>query len=82
MYGPKLYNWASFAHQNDLARCLARHYGIVFFDVHFMMRFRIDAALSKLDCMHSCLPGPVDEWARLLLAFLAAALPQSLDLKS
>ena len=21
------------------------------------------------DCMHYCLPGPIDDWARLLMAF-------------
>ncbi|KAJ1623780.1 hypothetical protein T492DRAFT_1052697 [Pavlovales sp. CCMP2436] len=72
-----MYHWPYFAHQNELARCLARNYGIIFLDVYFMMSFRQDAALSKMDCVHSCLPGPVDEWTRLLLAFLAAALPPS-----
>ncbi|KAG8465666.1 hypothetical protein KFE25_002973 [Diacronema lutheri] len=66
------HHWPDFDRQNQIARCIARAHGALYIDVWRMMTFRPDAALDRSDCVHSCMPGPVDEWSRLLLAFLVA----------
>jgi len=64
------YHWQDFAHQNSIARCLAGAFGVTYLDTYYQMSFRTDAGLRWDDCMHSCLPGPVDEWSRLLAVLL------------
>jgi hypothetical protein len=64
------YHWHELPEQNEAARCVAASHGAAYLDVWPMMMFRPDAAMSAGDCVHSCLPGPVDEWSRMLLAFL------------
>ncbi|KAJ1634185.1 hypothetical protein T492DRAFT_975168 [Pavlovales sp. CCMP2436] len=71
--------WGEFAPQNEIARCLAAQHGAAYVDVYNMMSYRPDAALKRGDCLHSCLPGPIDEWSRLLLAFLVADAPSTTD---
>ena len=62
--------WANISHQNDIARRVARAHGVPYVDVFTQTAFRPGARPNWHDgeCMHFCIPGPVDDWARLLLA--------------
>ena len=70
------YHWAEFASQNALVARLAAARNITFLDVHTQTAQRpgghMPARKSAAgDCAHYCLPGPIDEWVRLLLALWA-----------
>ncbi|GJP66901.1 hypothetical protein CLOP_g23779 [Closterium sp. NIES-67] len=65
------YHWGDFARQNEIARELVRGVGGVFLDVDYMTALRPDGHSSPpADCLHYCLPGPPDEWTRLLYHML------------
>jgi len=68
--GPPEYHWDRLAGLNAIAECLSNRYGVSFVDVYYLSSFRPDAAVKMGDCVHSCLPGPVDEWSRLILSLL------------
>ena len=41
-----------------------------FLDLTVMNNARRDRHIVyQKDCLHYCLPGPIDDWARLLMAF-------------
>lgn len=75
----KRFNWRSIQGQNAKDRLEVEKHGAWFLDLYPMsaqngkrkMKMKKRGSLSDtggLDCVHGCLPGPVDEWARALLA--------------
>lgn len=68
--GRREYHWDSLAGVNAIAECLAHAHGATFIDVYHQSSFRPDAAVKRDECVHSCLPGPVDEWSRLIALLL------------
>ena len=71
--GRKQYNWWHFASQNALVENLMQSYTrnhnlrVRFLDFYEMAMLRPDHHISKNDCLHWCLPGPMDATAALLL---------------
>ena len=68
------YHWAEFARQNRLASDLAGANNLTYLDVHTATSYRPGGHMptrksASGDCAHYCIPGPIDEWVRLLLAF-------------
>jgi GDSL/SGNH-like Acyl-Esterase family found in Pmr5 and Cas1p len=59
-YEPSL-SWHNFDRQNQLTRALIQRYhpDIYFMEISRMMSYRAD---SHYDCLHWCLPGPIDQW--------------------
>ncbi|GJP34050.1 hypothetical protein CLOM_g18522 [Closterium sp. NIES-68] len=65
------YHWGDFGAQNAVAKQLVEGVGGVFLDVDPMTVLRPDGHLDPpRDCLHYCLPGPPDEWIRLLYHML------------
>ncbi len=62
-------HWGSFASQNGIASRLAEKHGAAFLNVYTATALRPGGRMPD-DCLHFCAPGPVDDWARLLLAYL------------
>ena len=67
------YHWAEWAGQNTIARQVTRAHNLTYLDVHHATSMRPGGHMparksSAGDCGHYCLPGPIDEWVRLLLA--------------
>ena len=67
------YYWQDFARQNAVARTVADAHSVTFLQVHQQTAKRPGGHMparrgAKGDCAHYCLPGPIDEWVRLLLA--------------
>ena len=69
-WSPPAYRWRAIPHQNELARKIARRAGVTFMDVWEQTKVRPGGHRRSDDCVHYCLPGPVDAWSQLLLAFL------------
>ncbi|CAI7792305.1 unnamed protein product [Closterium sp. NIES-54] len=62
-----LYHWGDFTKQNEEARKLVEDVGGVFMDIVPMTVGRPDGHQEPpRDCLHYCLPGPPDEWLKLL----------------
>jgi hypothetical protein len=77
-YSPR---WQAMPRINLLLQWLATAFGALFVDIAapsagwpggMMARFTKSAGALDEDCLHSCLPGPVDTYARLLLELLRA----------
>ena len=66
------FNWGWFPHQNAIARPQVERVGVIFMDVDTMSMARVDGHLGylwekhKRDCLHYCMPGPMDTWVQLL----------------
>ena len=76
----KSWHWADFPKQNVIWEDLIaqRFPGKVYMDIFPMSAKRPDQHTSYSDCLHYCIPGPVDEWVRLLYAILAEIESKSL----
>lgn len=71
--------WGQIRLYNSAAQRLAEDLGVPFLDVAAMSHTRPDAAVGRfglghdhpdplaIDCLHTCHPGPVDEYVRLLM---------------
>ncbi|GJP35596.1 hypothetical protein CLOM_g20094 [Closterium sp. NIES-68] len=73
------YNWGDFKRQNEMAREIVEAAGAVYLDVDAMTSLRPDGHLGKnrrykVDCLHYCLPGPIDLWTRMLYNVLLEVL--------
>ena len=65
------HHWGEFARQNKILREEAEAVGAVFMDVNPMTVLRPDGHLGPpIDCLHYCIPGPLDVWAQLLLNWI------------
>lgn len=70
-----MYSWSKFREQNQLAKNLAELFGIVYMDVDAQTQFRADGHFGRNkkgteDCLHYCMPGPIDTWVQLLYNML------------
>ena len=62
------HHWGEFARQNKILKEEAEAVGAVYMDVDPMTVLRPDGHLGPpIDCLHYCIPGPLDVWAQLLL---------------
>ena len=84
--GPQVFNgaipfrWDLLPRQQGIAERVAVSVGAVLLDVVPMTVLRPDQHKAsrdgkQLDCVHYCVPGPVDGWAQLLLNALLKLLP-------
>ena len=68
------WHWSLFQRQNAIARQLVGETKAVFWDVYEPTKLRPGGRRGRLtqvhDCMHWCLPGPLDELAKALLQYL------------
>ena len=70
------YNWDKFPSQNAIARAEVEAVGGIYMDVEALSRLRADghpgfiSKINSVDCLHYCLPGPVDSWVQLLYNIL------------
>ncbi len=74
--------WQHYPRYNQLARWLATAAGATFVDVAAPSARRPDGAMGgfwppgsprQRDCVHSCMPGPVDSWSVMLSNLLRSA---------
>lgn len=63
---PPTYGWERFPHQNELARDIMYDTGGIFVNVSAISKNRHDSHLGKGDCLHHCIPGPIDTWVQIL----------------
>ncbi|CAI7881564.1 unnamed protein product [Closterium sp. NIES-54] len=73
------YNWGDFVRQNEMAREIVEAAGAVYLDVDTMTALRADGHVGKnrrykVDCLHYCLPGPIDLWTKMLYNVLLELL--------
>ena len=63
--------WANISRQNHIAARVAGDRGFAYFDVYDQTARRPGAKVDwrEDECMHFCVPGPIDDWARQVLAF-------------
>lgn len=70
------FHWGDFTRQNELARKVVEEVGGVHMDVDKMTALRPDGhqgwipEIKAFDCLHYCIPGPIDTWAQLLYNIL------------
>lgn len=66
------FNWGNFPIQNEMARGLIEAVGGVFVDVQPLTSLRPDWHVygQGKDCLHHCLPGPVDDWVKFVARML------------
>ena len=61
--------WDGVLKQNSIAQWMAMELGMSFLDISALSLQRPDGQMAhfspKNDCLHSCLPGPVDTWIQL-----------------
>ena len=61
--------WDGVLKQNTIAQWLAMEHGVSFLDISALSLMRPDGQMARFspknDCLHSCLPGPVDTWIQL-----------------
>jgi hypothetical protein len=62
------YNWRQIEAQGKLARALLSTVGVPYLDTYVATMFRPGGRMPG-SCNHFCLPGPIDDWVRLLLAY-------------
>ena len=61
------YHWLSILPQNPIVKEEAHAIGGVFVDVAPMTALRADSHMGRKDCLHYCIPGPIDGWVQLIL---------------
>eukprot|EP00667_Euglena_gracilis_P010670 EG_transcript_10866 len=68
------HHWKEFPRQNRLLEALirARFPGVLYLDVEQATSFRQDSHLSAGDCLHYCIPGPLDHWVEAFAQLLWA----------
>ncbi|KAL2630627.1 hypothetical protein R1flu_015313 [Riccia fluitans] len=57
---PDNYHWADFHRQNQLAAKIVEEFQYIYMDVETMLSLRADGHIDKGDCLHYCVPGPLD----------------------
>jgi hypothetical protein len=61
------FHWSEFAGQNEIARELAAKYQVGYLDVASALELRPDSHCTKNDCLHYCIPGPIDVMVQMFL---------------
>ncbi len=54
------FHWADFHAQNLLAKAIVERAGYIYMTVDSMLSLRPDGHVAASDCLHYCLPGPLD----------------------
>ncbi|KAL2630612.1 hypothetical protein R1flu_015298 [Riccia fluitans] len=57
---PRDYYWADFYRQNQLSEQIVKEFQYIYMDVDTMLSLRPEGHISRSDCLHYCLPGPLD----------------------
>ncbi|CAM6119418.1 unnamed protein product [Calypogeia fissa] len=57
---PLEYHWDDFNRQNLLAKRIVEDFHYTYMDVYSMLSLRADGHIYEKDCLHYCLPGPLD----------------------
>lgn len=65
------WHWHEFLRQNGLAKRIVEDAGYVYMDVDAMLSKRPDGHINEKDCLHYCLPGPLDSVVDLFYNVLA-----------
>ena len=66
------HNWGWFLHQNSIVKPQVERVGGVYMDLDTITMARADGHLGyswekhRRDCLHFCMPGPMDTWVQLL----------------
>ena len=63
------YNWRGVEGREARAKALLGSLGVPYLDTFVSTSYRPGGRMPGVNCNHFCLPGPVDEWVRLLLAW-------------
>ena len=61
------YNWGLMPEYNAIAREEAGAVGAAYLDVYSMTVLRPDGHRSGADCLHYCMPGPIDTWVQAFM---------------
>lgn len=75
------YMWDQFPRQNAISKEVVEEVGGLFMDVQTMTSYRADShqgflkEINITDCLHYCLPGPLDGWSQLLFNTLTQVMP-------
>ncbi len=64
------YHWDRMEEQNQMVKEILQK-GVIFLNITLLSSLRPDGHLNPADCVHYCLPGPVDDWNALLFGVLA-----------
>jgi hypothetical protein len=69
------FHWSDFERQNEMAFDLIRtkHPHVGFLDFANATNLRSDSHIGNGDCLHYCLPGPIDNWTKMLIASIKVA---------
>jgi hypothetical protein len=64
------YHWGEFSRQNEKVFNLikAKHPQVGYLDFANSTSIRSDSHIGNGDCLHYCLPGPIDNWTKMLIA--------------
>ena len=62
------HGWRAIEGRESLSRKLVGAFGVTYLDTFVSTSYRPGGRMSAINCNHFCLPGPPDEWTRLLLA--------------
>ncbi|KAL3688526.1 hypothetical protein R1sor_014835 [Riccia sorocarpa] len=54
------WHWGEFHRQNQLAAKIVEEFQYIYMDVDTMISLRADGHIGKRDCLHYCVPGPLD----------------------
>ena len=82
------YNWSKFGTMEVLAKAALKPFGVPYLDVYRATSMRPGgynllrprgSRHAVIDCGHYCLPGPLDEWSRLLLLLLLRGRDDDVD---
>lgn len=62
---PPAYGWNRFHYQNEISTPMFVDKGFKLMDVFTSGVLRSDSHKGFGDCLHYCIPGPVDHWVRM-----------------
>ena len=61
------YNWRRIEQRASQTRAMLEHLGVPYMDTFVASALRPGGRMPN-SCNHFCLPGPIDDWVRLLIA--------------
>lgn len=64
------FHWSEFERQNALAKKIVEEYDYIYMDVDEMLSKRPDGHINEKDCLHYCIPGPLDSVIQLFYNIL------------
>ncbi|KAH9321701.1 hypothetical protein KI387_016340, partial [Taxus chinensis] len=68
--GEDKFHWSEFRRQNALAKKIVEEYEYIYMDVDGMLSRRPDGHINHKDCLHYCIPGPLDSLVELFYNIL------------